>query len=251
SFFIILFHASIQIFIDVGYFHIVYICIAFLALPSLFWNKLLSKKLSKEILITQYNTINKVIIISLIFLVIQRNFFNFSNRLTISDTAIYQVAYYPFKFLNNLPLSTPFISQYWAFYSPDPPLELGVLTIEGQTLEGRKVNLSEIDPFDSKNHYKTEKSDYLRLLTLRMRHFFNLAKKDIKYSDNEKIIELRKIWSDYQFSRIKKHHNLKDYSKIDCILYSCTSASLIEKDTLLFKKINLFNIYDRNSNINE
>jgi len=251
SFFIILFHVSIQIFMDVGYFHMVYICIAFLMLPSIFWNKLSSRKLSKETLNVQYPTIKRVIIISLIFLVIQRNFFNFCNRLTFSDTAIYQVVYYPFKFLNDLPLSTPFISQYWAFYSPAPPLELGILTIEGETLEGRKINLSEMNPFDGKNHYKTEKSDYLRLLTLRMRHFFNLAKNDSKYSDNEKIIELRKIWSNYQLSRITRQHNLKDYSKIDCILYSCTSSSLIEKDALLFKKINLFNIYDRNSNIRQ
>jgi|TARA_B110000037_G_scaffold220491_1_gene288568 hypothetical protein len=251
SFFIILFHSSIQIFMDVGYFHIVYICIAFLVLPSLFWNKLLSNKLSKKIINTQYNTIKRVIIISLIFLVIQRNFFNFCSRLTFSDTAIYQVVYYPFKYLNDLPLSTPFISQYWAFYSPDPPLELGVLTIEGESLDGEKVNLSEINPFDSKNNYKTEKSDYLRLLTLRMRHFFNLAKNDSKYRDNEKIIELRKIWSNYQLSRITKQHNLKDYSKIDCILYSCTSLYLIEKDTLSFKKINLFNIYVESKNIKQ
>jgi len=247
SFIIIFFHFSISIFMDVGHFYLVFLSISILLLPTKFWNYFTNKSQNKNsiVLRKKNTTILRITVIILLFLAIQRNVFSFLNRLTFSDTKIYQTIYSPFEYLNELPISTPFLSQSWVFFTPNPPEEMGILTIEGIDYENGIINLSNLDPFKKRNNYKTESSQSLRLLGLRIRYYLDKWNSNKEYTNNAKVIELKKLWSNYNINQIKKKCNLKKFDRIEVVLYSCKSKDFLINDTLSFNKIKLFSLYEQ------
>lgn len=242
SFFVIIFHFSISFFMNVGHFHLAFLSVAILLLPPKFWILLSKKKIPLEnnLLLKKSSNLVKISASVLLFIAIQKNVFLFLNRFTFSDTNTYQIIYSPFKYLVEVPLSTPFLSQKWVFFTPNPPNEMGFITIEGVDYKERIEILSSLNPFKKENNYKTESVPALSRFGIGVRYLLEKSHSNEEFAKKKNAIEVTNLWTTYNMNRIKRDYDIDKYKKIEFILYSCKSDSLLIKNYMEFTKIKLY-----------
>ncbi|MBA0884767.1 HTTM domain-containing protein [Flavobacterium undicola] len=229
-------HWGIYILLDVGYFNIICSSISVLLLPNHFWNYF-SKNNEKVITTNQLKKHVKLTLIILLLLITQRNVFNFLNMTILSKTKKFQEIYSYFKPINDISRCFPLISQFWGMFSPNPPHEIGFVTIEGIKKDGKTVNLSQLDPF--KNHYKTTTNNVVNKVMLTIRSIYASNHYKNKDSITKEVVE---IWENYEWRKIEKKYETNEFLKIDIVFYSCSVEEYLKNGSYHFKKILVKNL---------
>lgn len=241
SFSILIFHWTINLFADVGHFKYITTCVAILLLPDVFWNaiparitntiNLIINKWSKsdiKINLKQNNyftTFKKAVLIYILSAIFFSNFFFILKTKGIID--INKSQNISNTILSIYPKKSYFFSQNWAMYSPNPMTELGVLKMEGITINGKVINI--IKPSNkSSDIFKEDFNTYSynnQLLTI-------FKSKIVQHKD-DKIIQ---SWFQYYVNNYTKDSSLPKIKTASLYLYSINGKEFLKTNEYNFIK---------------
>lgn len=173
---IVIFHFSINLFADVGFFYLIAPAAAILLLPSEFWNRFTTTT-QDEIILTgsQYHSIgHKILLLSGFLLMVNVNLHHYAQNSFVLE-----------KILNKTQLSkviektqipwfekSLFIRQQWSLFGPNPPDELGwiVIGVVDENNHSQYINISNdqfIDDSPPKNYFNGPMSYFMNWLKMK------------------------------------------------------------------------------------
>ncbi len=207
---IVLFHMGVNLFVDVGSFHLVSLAAAAVLLPTSFWQKIVRSKSSMEYrVMSSYGSRLSFVLCLLILVNIQVNLRTLSKKgyLTefFSKTGLKSVLQkMDVTFLKQL---TPF-REAWALYAPNPSNQIGWVVLAAYPPESEKAfSLSENQAVDNSMPHSVYKGP-LKFFTAWLRN----------ETDSKKWQVLARQVLAYE-ARVR-HSELKGYSKFEMGMYS-------------------------------